>query len=298
MLFAPHILFPVDFSERSKAVRPHVISLAEHFHAKVTLIHVIQIPIGWYGGMEQAFPVLFDVSAMIADGKRQLEQFFGSPPGLTVEAVVEHGDPASRITDYAEQHAIGLIMMPTHGCGKFRSLLLGSVTAKVLHDAKCPVWTATHTEEPDLADHAKYRTILCAAGLEPENVGVIRYAGHWARSFKAQLRLVHAVWTADIPREKYLDVGFHEAMIHVSREKLDALQREAGTDAELCLQIGSVSSVVREATLAHDADLVVIGRGRLHETLGRLRTNAYAIVRDSLCPVLKCLAIAKKEMHI
>ena len=46
MMFAPHILFPVDFSETSKLVRPRVISLAEHFQAKVTLLHVIQIAVG------------------------------------------------------------------------------------------------------------------------------------------------------------------------------------------------------------------------------------------------------------
>ena len=28
-----------------------------------------------------------------------------------------------------------------------RRLLLGSVTAKILHDAECPVWTAAHVDE-------------------------------------------------------------------------------------------------------------------------------------------------------
>jgi hypothetical protein len=34
-----------------------------------------------------------------------------------------------------------MILMPTHGYGPFRQMLLGSVTAKVLHDSKCPVLT-------------------------------------------------------------------------------------------------------------------------------------------------------------
>jgi nucleotide-binding universal stress UspA family protein len=33
-------------------------------------------------------------------------------------------------------------------------------------------------------------------------------------------------------------------------------------------------------------DLIVIGRGVLHETLGRLRTHAYGIIRHAPCPVL------------
>ena len=48
---------------------------------------------------------------------------------------------------WAKANQIDLIMMPTHGYGRFRALLLGSVTAKVLHDADCPVWTAVHREE-------------------------------------------------------------------------------------------------------------------------------------------------------
>jgi nucleotide-binding universal stress UspA family protein len=34
------------------------------------------------------------------------------------------------------------------------------------------------------------------------------------------------------------------------------------------------------------ADLVLIGRGTLPRFAGRLRSNVYAIVRDSPCPVL------------
>src|ERR1700731_555716 len=62
-----HILFPVDFSERCLAVRPFVKATARQFDAKVTLIHVIQIPIAWYGGTETAYPVAFDVSTMHLD---------------------------------------------------------------------------------------------------------------------------------------------------------------------------------------------------------------------------------------
>jgi hypothetical protein len=34
-------------------------------------------------------------------------------------------------------------------------------------------------------------------------------------------------------------------------------------------------------------DIVVIGQGCMHETLGRLRSNAYSIVRESPCPVVR-----------
>jgi nucleotide-binding universal stress UspA family protein len=61
---------------------------------------------------------------------------------------------------------------------------------------------------------------------------------------------------------------------------------KAGTSAEVRLRGGEVAPVVHRAALDFNADLVVIGRGVLQEPLGRLRTYAYAIIRDSPCPVL------------
>ena len=55
-----------------------------------------------------------------------------------------------------------MIMMPATGLGRFRRVLLGSVTAKVLHDVSCPVWTSAHEPDPTLAAPGTYRTILCA----------------------------------------------------------------------------------------------------------------------------------------
>jgi nucleotide-binding universal stress UspA family protein len=44
----------------------------------------------------------------------------------------------------------------------------------------------------------------------------------------------------------------------------------------------------RLVVLVHrlEADLVVIGRGASSGMLGRLRTNAYSIIRQSPCPVV------------
>jgi hypothetical protein len=43
---------------------------------------------------------------------------------------------------------------------------------------------------------------------------------------------------------------------------------------------------VTEEARQEAADLIVIGRGSIQTTLGRLRTHAYAIVQRSPCPVV------------
>jgi nucleotide-binding universal stress UspA family protein len=50
--------------------------------------------------------------------------------------------------------------------------------------------------------------------------------------------------------------------------------------------MGDVAEAVRTEAQRHKADLVIIGRGMLDQSLGRLRTHSYAIIRQAPCPVL------------
>jgi nucleotide-binding universal stress UspA family protein len=120
----------------------YVACMARRYAARVTLLHAMELPIGAY----PAWPVYgaaIDLPGMEDDRKQRLESFQPTlfEPGATTRLVLE-GDPAWRIADYSEKENVDLIMMPTHGYGPFRQLLLGSVTAKVLHDVKCPVGRA------------------------------------------------------------------------------------------------------------------------------------------------------------
>lgn len=54
-----------------------------------------------------------------------------------MKRVLRSGEPAAEIVAYANNHDSDLIIMPTHGYGVFRRRLLGSITAKVLHDSDC-----------------------------------------------------------------------------------------------------------------------------------------------------------------
>jgi nucleotide-binding universal stress UspA family protein len=280
-----HILFPVDFSDRCRTVRPFVKSIAQQFNAKLTLMHVVQVPTVWYGGIDGGYPIVCDVPAMEEAAKNELSAFF-EPSDRVVAKIIKLGDPASEITQFAEQNQVDLIMMPTHGYGRFRNLLLGSVTAKVLHDVKCPVWTATHTEDPDLPKHLDCKNIMGTIDLTPENVVLIHRYVDLAREFNAKLRLVHAVPGGSSDIQSSVDQNFRRFLLQSAREEAARLQSKAGTNLEVCLEEGAVSEIVRAAALHHEADLVLIGRGTLQEKFGQLRTNAYAIIRDAPCPVL------------
>ena len=192
--------------------------------------------------------------------------------------------PALVISEYARKEHVDLIMMPTHGHGPFRRLLLGSVTAKVLHDAECPVWTDVHEERSLM--RAGCNAVLCAVDCGLEAVTSIQWAAEFASSYGAQLTLVHAIPALAGPTPA-ADRRFRKYLADHARAHIDDLQQKAGTTARVCVEGGKIAETVRNAALQHAADLIVIGQGCLHETLGGLRSNAYAIVRESPCPVVR-----------
>jgi hypothetical protein len=75
-------------------------------------------------------------------------------------------------------------------------------------------------------------------------------------------------------------------LFNVAREELAKLQTGAGTNLEAVLEGGDVARVVRRAAEENHADLVVIGRGLIHEQFGRMRTHVYSIIREASCPVI------------
>jgi nucleotide-binding universal stress UspA family protein len=279
------ILFPIDLSETCTAAAPWVEKMAKKFQAEVELLHVLEMPPAyfsdWYG-----YTAVIDTDAIRDARINEVSAYLVDKfQGLQVRREVVEGDTAQVICQYAKEHGVDLIMMPTHGYGIFRSLLLGSVTAKVLHDAECPVWTGVHVEEapPPSADVAN---LMCAVDLSEGSVRTMRFAGKLAQDFNAKLWLIHAIPGAEARPEKYFDADLQVFLEDEARKTIQKMQETAGIAAQLCFGAGEVAGVVREAALHHAAGLVVIGRGHASATLGRLRTNTYSIIRQAPCPVI------------
>ncbi len=286
MLAIKHILFPVDFSERCCGAVPFVDAFATRFHAKVTLISAAQ-PFAYATLADPGGPVVVNVEEVLNDLKARLGEFLaGELSHIQTERVAELGDPSRTIVDFAHNNGVDLIMMPTHGYGPFRNLLLGSVTAKVLHDAHCPVWTGAHMEEEPAREHIHPKNILCAVDGTPKSVPIMQWSSALSGEIGASLRLVHVIPSVEGWPVRAVDRQSEEDIRQNARRTVDHLQISAGVTAPLCVASGNIAEGVREEARRHGADLIVIGRGTLHETLGRLRTHAYGIIRHAPCPVI------------
>jgi nucleotide-binding universal stress UspA family protein len=286
MLSIKEILFPVDFSERTCGAAPFVEGVARRFGARVTLMSVA--PPLWYAAMGDAgTPVYIDPEELRADLQSRLDGVLLKEfSQVTVERIAEVGDPAEAITRFAHTQGVDLIMMPTHGYGPFRSLLLGSVTAKVLHDSQCPVWTGAHLETSPGTEHVITHNVLCAVDGTPKSAPIMDWAASFSKQTGAALRMVSVVPTLEGWPERQFDREFAVEAVKEVRERIAKLQRETGIDAPLCVATGNIGEAVRDEAQRHATDLIVIGRGLLHETFGRLRAHSYGIIRQAPCPVV------------
>lgn len=282
------ILFPVDLSERSRAVAPFVRALAERHQATLILATFVEMPTLWCGAADVPIVPDMSVSRLVEEAEHNLTFFVGEFfTGLETTIHVEEGDPGVCIVDLARVSGTDLIMMPARGRGRFRAALLGSVTAKVLHDAEIPVWTAAHTETPEHAISSDWHRVVCAIDSSDEATGLIRGAQELAVAEGADIRLVHAVPAPpEAGQERYFDRDLDVFLKESARKTIAQMQKDAGTGFNVCLGAGSVSTVVAAAALDHRADLVIAGRGALPHFGGRLRTHLYSIIRDVKCPVL------------
>ena len=288
MIAFKRILFPVDFSAESRAVVPAVQAMASRFDSKIVVMHVVDLPPAWFGSPEAAsWAALINSDRLRTSARVGLDCFIEQEfSGVPVTWELAEGDAASQIVDFAGQGRDTLIMMPTRGYSPFRELLLGSVTAKVLHDTHCPVWTGVHAQEIMVHSPATWKRMLCAVDTEEEDLNVLRWAAAFASEQRAELRLVHAVPGTNVALTEEHVPQAYKFLFDEAREQLAKMQAQAGTKLEVCLLGGQPGHVVRAAAVGHDADLIVMGRGVMQKPFGRLRSRAYSIIREAPCPVI------------
>jgi nucleotide-binding universal stress UspA family protein len=280
------ILVPVDFSERAVGAARCAKALADHFHSTLTLLHVIPPSTFDVGPLDAGGALLPELyAARTGQANAELDGFLASElPAPTVQRTVTEGDPAARIVAFAHGHPVDLIVMPTHGYGPFRRFILGSNTAKVLHDADCPVWTGVHMPEAPQAGLPPHR-ILCAVDLGPQSSKALEWAGWLQREFGAELTLLHVTASSPEPAPG-VETRWRSQIREAIAEEFERLQQAAGTSATALIESGETAPAICAAASRIGADLLVIGRGSAAGVFGRLRTNSYAIIREAPCPVV------------
>ncbi|HCX64744.1 MAG TPA: hypothetical protein DHN33_05995 [Eubacteriaceae bacterium] len=140
------IAIPIDGSPYSDKAMEEAKNFVELYNSEIVLIHVKDLRYPYYQhepGYIMEFGIPLEEIKEAADiytnnvfehGK----EFFADYNNVLT--VLLEGDPASAITDYVNKNKFDLIIMGSQGLNSaLQSILLGSVTNKVIHHSEVPV---------------------------------------------------------------------------------------------------------------------------------------------------------------
>lgn len=277
----------MDFPTDSVSILQQAVTLAEHFHSEIEMLHVATAK-SFAAGLPTDSRALANwnlVEQILQRAKQDFDPSLGTKlKALGARGVVVEGDPAGAILESAKAENADLIMMSSHGV-TFDEFLLGSVTAKVVRWNKdCPVWTGAHTEQPSVQQFS-IRNILCAVDLGPRSQEAASWAAQLAAEFGAHLTLAHVTVSMAIlaPGGSWSNPEYQQTLVDDASRRLTELKKNLSINADLLIGSGDVPKVLSQISKKVKADLLVLD---CYPSSGNLRLHAYAIICAVAIPVI------------
>lgn len=140
------ILHASDFSAASQAAFRKAIEMARSTRARLLIVHAL-VPVmpPLMGEGVYAAPATWNEMQRSARqaAQRQLTKLVqeAKTAGVAAEALVVDGLPADQIVRVARARKADMLVIGTHGRTGLSRLFLGSVAARVVATARCPVLT-------------------------------------------------------------------------------------------------------------------------------------------------------------
>jgi nucleotide-binding universal stress UspA family protein len=128
------ILVTLDGTPSDRAIIDHIKQLAKLAHSRLVLLHVAD---GWAArtyGSDAVSPEIAEDTAYLQGVRTEFQSL-----GISAEAELAYGDPASEIIKWVEQKGCDLVAMSTHGHRFLADLFLGTTASRVQHRIRVPV---------------------------------------------------------------------------------------------------------------------------------------------------------------
>jgi nucleotide-binding universal stress UspA family protein len=147
------ILVPHDFPSSANHAAAIARDEAKSHGSKLILLHVIQLPTHMEPDavimpVGTGAPITFRDYAT-SQGEAHLNDLVDrlEKDGVSATSFLRIGNPVDEILTFADENAVDLIVMGTHGRSGLQALLVGSVTERVVRTSKKPVLTIRHPDK-------------------------------------------------------------------------------------------------------------------------------------------------------
>jgi nucleotide-binding universal stress UspA family protein len=185
-------------------------------------------------------------------------------------AAIRQGDPGTQILKFARSLPADVVVMGAAGAER-PTRPMGSLTATVIGRSDCPVLIVPAGRlMTDGSEVGAFKEILCAVGLAPSSIGVIKQALSLAWETHGHVTFV-CVMTEPSPSQ-----------FEIRTELLEAIPPEAHSwcDIELVVKPGVPATEIVRIAETSNVELLVIGPPR------QWTSTTQAVLAKSLCPVL------------
>lgn len=276
------LLFPTDGSEAASSAFDYAMSVASAHDATLHVLNVADTSALSVTRIEGDV-----IDAHVQDGEELVAEYAdrAEQRGLAVVTDVYQGHPAETIVDYADESAIDLVVMPTHGRSGIKRYLLSSVTEEVVNTVSAPVLTVTPSE----GDEFVYppQNLLVPTDGSPCADRALEQASDIAHATGGRLHLLTVVETASLGIDVRSTV-VSDRLEERATEILDTASETASVDDTVTSTAhGRPYREIHSYITDNDVDLVVLGtQGETDFSGSVLGGVSDKLIRTSPVPVL------------
>lgn len=198
------ILVPLDGSQLSECVLPHVVAVASSFDAEITLLRVLEK--NQSGTSTQLFDLLnwqINKTKATLYLEKMKARFQGSK--IRAQTAVVEGLVADGIMEYAYNQGMKLIILSSHGKNGLTQRGISSITQKIILGAQTSLLIVrAHQQEiqpGELSTDPLYERILVPLDGSQRAENVLPVITQLARIHKSHIHLVQVIQTPEMARQ-------------------------------------------------------------------------------------------------
>jgi nucleotide-binding universal stress UspA family protein len=277
------VIYATDFSLGAHNAGLYAASVAAYFSATLLVAHAFTLS-------QAALEVEVSdkrVSQQRSDLKRLLSVNAGVLGGKSIETVsiLLEGDPKDVIPELADKHQPSIIVLGTHGGGRFERGIIGSTAEKILRSTRWPALTVGPKVQPASSKTLPFARILFATDFTPAAANAATYAVTLAEVFGAKIDVLNVIQDESIEHpDRFADLQsrFFDALDRLVPE----LAKEF-CDPRTYVAVGTALDQILEHIRERSIDLLVLGiRKSSHLGMEMRASRAFQIIVGAECPVL------------
>jgi nucleotide-binding universal stress UspA family protein len=280
-----------DFSTDAGAAVEWAAEIAREHAARLVLVHAAMVATP----MVPEFIPLHETfyADLRAQARDELDRLAATleETGVTVETGIIDAPAAAAVLDVAAHHRADLIAVGTRGLTGWKRTILGSVAARLVRKALCPVVTV-HAR--DSGRHRPVRTILVPTDFskDAEKAAEAAFAILGEGEEEPRLVLLHVYRYPLVltPTAKPVLTASPDEVILSAHREMSALAKRfsrSGLRIQTSVIQGTPAEVILEQARHHGADLIAMGtHGRSGLDRLLLGSTAERVLSSAPCPIL------------